>query len=115
MAECDGCFNEISECLGYGSCVPRLRVENASLRTQLEAQAGRVKAEREIIDKAVGSMNLAAAYLWKAAESIGASHPSDPCVYYAQRLQIAAGALQRMLAMTPPPEKEKPSQEKAKP
>ena len=62
-----------------------------------EAEAG--TAETEILEKSVAAMNLAAAYLWKAADAVGASHPSDPCVFHAQRLQIASGAIHRMLTV----------------
>lgn len=29
MSECEGCFQPIEECCGYGSCVPRLKAQLA--------------------------------------------------------------------------------------
>ena len=43
---CDGCEREVEECLGYGSCVPRLRAQIEILEFQASALP---KAHAEIV------------------------------------------------------------------
>lgn len=103
------CGSDFPDC-GLGHAMRYLFAQDANRRTPSPARED--LATREIIEKSVAAMNLAAAYLWKAAEAVGASHQSDPCVYHAQRLQIASGALGRLLSLTSPPPPSKSEAEK---
>lgn len=66
-------------------------------------------AERELISKAVGSINLAAAYL----DRVASDSLHDPARAHCHRLWIAAGALERLAALKAvgaAPSKEKDSE-----
>lgn len=54
MSECEGCFSPIEECLGYGSCVPRLRRTLSDSQTReamLRAALEQVKREMDADDE----------------------------------------------------------------
>jgi hypothetical protein len=82
--------------------------ENANERESRRPEPPRREAEqmdaatRDIIGKAEATMNMAASFLSGSDEAGDAS-----ARHHRQRLQIAAGALSRLLALTPAKGKEK--------